>query len=231
MSKIRVLVVKTWEIFCGGLVKLLQSESGIDVVSVSNMVSPAVKAARAHKPDVVIADIQSSKDSSAELIQHIHEVVPDAHIVVLTHSTKMADFFSAVKAGATGYISKGSSYKSIVKTIVLAAEGKLIIDPPMAEIVIRGFKVLDEYRHGAQLNLLNTLSKQERAVLALMAHDATNSEIASALFITKNTVKIHVRTIMHKLHAHHRLAAMACAIEDGMQFSEDGTGAEHMQQL
>jgi len=40
-----------------------------------------------------------------------------------------------------------------------------------------------------------------------------------------------VRTIMHKLHAHHRLAAMACAIEDGMQFSEDGTGAEHMQQL
>jgi len=61
-----------------------------------------------------------------------------------------------------------------------------------------------------------------------MAHDATNSEIASALFITKNTVKIHVCNIMHKLHAPHRLAAMTCAIEDGMQFSEDGIGMEQM---
>ena len=228
MSKIRVLLVETWEIFCGGLLKLLQSESSINVVSVSNKVSQAVKATRAHKPDVVITDIQSSKGSSVELIQHIHEVMPDAHIIVLTHSTKMADFFSAVKAGATGYISKSSSYKSIVKIIAFAAEGKLIIDPPVAEIVIRGFKILDEYRHGAQLNFLNTLSKQERAVLALMAHGATNSEIGSALFITKNTVKIHVHNIMHKLHAHHRLAAMACAIEDGMQFSEDGIGMEQM---
>jgi len=61
-----------------------------------------------------------------------------------------------------------------------------------------------------------------------MTHDATNREIASALFITDNTVKIHARNIMHKLHARRRLEAMTCAIEDGMQFSEDGTGMEQM---
>jgi len=78
------------------------------------------------------------------------------------------------------------------------------------------------------LNRLNTLRKQEEVVFNLMAGALTNKDIADTLFITDNTVKIHVRNIMHKLHARHRLEATVCAIEEGLQYSVDGSGPESM---
>ena len=228
MPKIRLLLVEASEILREGLVKLLQSESNIDVVSVSNTVSQAVKAARAHKPHVVLTDIESSEGSGLKLILRIQKVVPDAHIIVFTNSRRIDDFFSAMRIQAAGYISKDNSVENLVKTIALTAEGKLVIDPPMAGVATGGLRALNGHRHEAELNHVNTLSKQEKRVLGLMADVATNREIANVLFITENTAKIHVSNIMHKLHAHHRLEATVCAIEESLQHNMDGTGPEPM---
>jgi len=228
MQKIRLLLVEASEILRGGLANLLQSEPNIDVVSVSDTLSQAVKAARAHKPDVVLTDIESSKGNATELILRIQEIVPDTHIIVFTNSRRIEDFFSAMRIQVSGYISKQNSVASLVKTIALAAEGKLIIDPPMAGIATGGLKALNGHRHEASLNHVNTLTKQEKAVLNLMADAASNEEIANALFITENTVKIHVQNIMRKLRAHHRLEATVCAIEESLQRSMDGSSREPM---
>jgi len=228
MSKIRLLLVESSEIFREGIGNLIQSKSDIDVVSVSNKVSKAVKAARAHKPHVVLTDIESSEDSGIELIRRIHEVVPDAHIIMFAHLKEKALFFSAVRAGVTGYISKDSSLESLVKTITLAAEGKVIVDLPVAKTVVMALHSLNGYRREAIPERINLLTKQERKVLALMAQDNSNQEIAEALFTTEETVKVHVHNIMHKLAARNRLEATVCALEEGLQYSVDGSRAEPM---
>lgn len=228
MPKIRLLLVDSSEIFREGLANLLQSKSNIDVVSVPSTVSQAVKAARAHKPNVVLTDVDFSEASGIELMLRIEEVVPDARIIVFTHSTKTADFFSAVKAGATGYISKDSSFESLVKTITLAAEGKLIIDLPTAKIVVAALRSLNNHKHEAKTERIALLTEQERRVIALMAQDRSNKEIAEALFTSENTVKVHVHSIMQKLSARNRLEATACAIEEGLQYSVDESRVEPM---
>ena len=226
MQRIRLLLVEASEILRQGLANLLQSESNLDIVSVSDTPSQAVKAARAHKPDVVLTDIESSKGSAIELMLRIQKVVPDTRIIVFTNSRRIEDFFSAMRIQVAGYISKENSVESLVKMIALAAEGKLIIDPPMAGIATGGLKAMNGHRHEASLNHVDLLTKQEKAVLNLMADAATNQEIANALFITENTAKIHVQNLMHKLHARHRLEATVCAIEESLQRSMDGSGSE-----
>lgn len=228
MPKIRLLLVDSSEIFREGLVKLIQSKSTIDAVSVSNKVSQAVKAARAYKPHVVLMDIESSEGSGIELIRHIHEVVPDAHIIMFTHPKAKALFFHAVRAGVTGYISKDSSLESLVKMITLAAEGKVIVDLPIAKTMVAALQSLNGHRHEAIPERINLLTKQEIKVLVLMAQDNSNKKIAEALFITEDTVKVHVQNIMHKLRAGSRLEATVCAIEEGLQYSVDGSRAEPM---
>jgi len=228
MPKIRLLLVDSSEIFREGLVNLIHSKSGIYAVSVSNKVSQAVKAARAHKPHVVLTDIESSEGSGIELILHIHEVVPDAHIIMFAHPKAKALFFHAVGAGVTSYISKDSSLESLVKTITLAAEGKVIVDLPVAKTMIAALRSLNGYRHEAIPNHINRLTAQEKKVLALMAQDNSNQEIAEVLFTTEDTVKVHVHNIMRKLVAHSRLEATVCALEEGLQYSVDGSRAEPM---
>lgn len=230
MPKIRLLLVDSSEIFREGLVNLLQFKSNIDAISVSNKASQAVKAARAHNPHVVLADIESSEGSGIELILHIHEVVPEAHIIMFAHPLKeKALFFSAVRAGVTGYISKDSSLESLVRMITLAAEGKVIVDLPIAKIVVIALKALDSHRHEAKPERISLMTEQERKVLAIISQNGyTNKGIAEALFTTENTVKVHVHNIMQKLSAHNRLEAAICGIEEGLEYSVDGSRAEPM---
>lgn len=226
MSKIRLLLVDSSEIFREGLVNLIQSQSNIDVVSVPNVVFKAVKAARTHKPHVVLTDVKSPEGNDIQLIRRIHELVPDAHIIMFAHPKERVRFFPAVMAGATGYISKDSSLESLIKTVTLAAEGKVIIDQPIARTVVGALQSLNGHRHEAKPERIDLLTKQERKVLALMARDNSNKEIAETLFTTEDTVKVHVHNIMQKLAAHSRLEAMACAVEEGVQYGIDGSRAE-----
>ena len=228
MPKIRLLLVDGSEIFREGLANLIQSKSDIDAVSVSNKASQAVKAARAHKPHVVLTDIESSEGSGIELIQHIHEVVPEAHIIMFVYPKQKTLFFSAITAGVTGYISKDTSLESLVKMITLAAEGKVIVDLPIAKTVVAALQSLNGHRHEAIPEHINLLTTHERKVLVLMAQDSSNKEIAEALFTTENTIKVHAHNIMHKLLARNRLEATVCAIEEGLQYSVDGSREKPM---
>ena len=216
MRKIDLLLVDSFELFREGLVERLQSEPNINVVSTSSAGLEAVGVAEAHKPDVVLIDIQTPDGRGIERISHIHQVVPNAAIVVLTHSVSNEDFILAVRAGARGYILKDINFENLTKTIALVAEGKLVMDPPVAKLVVDIVNYLDHQKHLAKLEYINFLSQREKDVLVLIAKDATNKEIASTLFTSENTVKVHLRNIMRKLEAHNRSELAACAIEYGL---------------
>jgi len=143
--------------------------------------------------------------------------MPKARIIVLTHSNASADLLSTMSAGAAGYILKASKYSSLLKVITLVTEGKLVIDQSMARLVADIFKFIHDHMHIIiKPEQVTSLSDQEKAILALLAKDATNKEIASSLYVTENTVKVHIRNIMRKLHAHNRLEAGIYAIQAGL---------------
>jgi len=226
LRKTKLLLVDSSQIFCEGLANLLQDEQSIDLVWMSNTGSEAVETAKREKPDVVAIDIQSCQSDNIETIKLIREILPSGRIVAFTRSRAGADFFAALVAGATGYILKDTSFKSFIKMIALAAEGNLVITPPMAENIIEILKYTDASRYEAQANGIRLLSEQEKQVLALIVENASNKGIASTLFLSENTVKVHMRNIMHKLHARNRVEARICAIEEGLLHYVDGTDAQ-----
>lgn len=220
MTKLTLLLVDSWEMFSEGLVNLLKLESEIEAVLWITTVAEAVEAATTHKPDVILLDIE---ESGVETIQRLRQIMPQVPIIIFTVSRSPTDFFSAIRAGATGYVFKKSNLKNLVKTLTLAVDGQFIIAPPMARIAIDALSCLDEHRHLAQAERIDSLTEQERVVMALMRHGATNERITSTLFISESTVKMHIRNIMRKLHARSRLEAIVCAIEQSLPNQEAET--------
>ena len=144
-------------------------------------------------------------------MQRIHKRLPQTKMVAFTHSEVSADLFSALGAGARAYISKDISLENLIKTIALVAEGEVIISPPMAAGLLDKFNSSKERKEIAKLGDDIILSKREQAVLSLVAQGFTNREISTTLYISEHTVKVHLRNIMEKLHAHTRQQAVVLA--------------------
>jgi len=195
------------EIFREGLAKLLQNEPDIDVVCTCRSALEAAESTYKHQPDVLLIDVELSESSSFELVQRIHKALPKMGIIVLTHSKADDDLISAVKAGAKAYLSKDVSLENLIKAIILVATGGVVVSPPMAERLLAELNLLEEGKDTTKLAIL--LSKREHEVLSLVARGLTNSEIATILFISKSTVKVHLRNVMEKLHTHTRQKAVA----------------------
>jgi len=167
----------------------------------------AVENANKHQPNAILIDTELPECSGIETVQRIHERLPKANVIMLTYSEVSADFLSAVKAGARAYILKDINLENLIKAIILVAEGGVVISPLMAERLLAEFNFLDEGKDAAKL--VDLLSKREQTVLSLVAQGLTNREIATTLFISEHTAKVHLRNIMGKLHAHTRQQAVA----------------------
>ena len=207
MAKVKLVLADGVEIFREGLVRLLESEPDIELVCVCSTGLEAVESAYKHQPDVIMIDLKLSDCNSIEVIQRIHERLPGTNIIVLTHSESDDDLISATRAGAKAYLSKDISTVNLIKSITLVADGKVVVSPPMATRLLQEFNFLEEGKDGAKL--ITLLSKREQVVLSLVAQGSTNREIATTLVISENTVKVHLRNIMEKLHAHTRQQAVS----------------------
>ncbi len=211
MAKLKLLLADKNEIFCEGLAKLMGREPSIEVVGVCRTGLEAAESACEHQPDVILIDTELSECSGLEAMQRIHERLPKTSIIMFTNSEVNGDLISAVKAGAKAYISKDISVENLIKTIILVADGEVIVSPPMAARMLAEFNLLEESKDATKLGDGTPLSKREQAVLALVAQGFTNREIATSLFISEHTVKVHVRNVMGKMKAHTRQQAVVLA--------------------
>ncbi len=207
MAKIRLVLADKEEIFREGLAKLLESEPHIEVVCTCRTGLEAVECVYEHQPDIILVDTDLPECSGIEVVQRIHEELPKTNIMVLSHSETDDDLISAVRAGAKAYLSKDVSIGSLINAITLVAEDGIVVSSPMAARLLQGFNFLEEGKDSAKLATL--LSKREEAVLSLVAQGCTNRKIATTLVISENTVKVHLRNIMEKLHAHTRQQAVS----------------------
>ena len=210
---IKVLVVDDHPIFRQGLISLLQQYPEFETVGQATNGEEAVAVASEVQPDVIVMDVCMPGGDGIAATTALQQTLPKVKVIIVTVSDKDEDLFAAIKAGARGYLLKSVSLRELIDSIRLVAQGEAIISPTVAGKLLDEFKQTDKEQLGKELN--GGLSLREQEVLQLVAHGASNKEIADQLFISETTVKAHLRTILQKLHARNRAEAVALAATKG----------------
>ena len=211
---IRVLICDDHALFRRGLVMVLESEAGVEVVGEAEDGDEAIRKAEELAPDVVLMDVRMPRVTGIEATRAIAAVDPSAKILMLTVSDEEDDLYDAVKAGATGYLLKEISIEEVADAIRAVVSGQSLISPSMASKLLTEFTNLARKADEKQAVPTPRLTDRELEVLKLVAQGMSNREIAGELYISENTVKNHVRNILEKLHLHSRMEAVVYAVRE-----------------
>jgi DNA-binding NarL/FixJ family response regulator len=214
--QIRVLLANDEELFREGLVRLLESQPHIEVVCRCGNGSKAVEKAKEIKPDVVLMDVNIEECDGIEATQRINESLPKTKVAMLSNSEDEKKLFSALSAGAKGYLLKNIGIDSLVKSVDLIARGEVVISSPLSEKLVDGFASVRKEIEARKAESETNLSERETEILKLVAKGATNKEIAKRLIIAENTVKVHMKNMLGKLQLRNKQQAAAYAVQQGL---------------
>ncbi len=215
MKKVKILLADKREIFREGMSMVLKSQPYFDVVHSCSSGFECVEKTRELNPDVVVLDTEIQDCNFAEAIAGIKSISPQSRIIMLTHSEKDQDLFSALKLGASAYLTKDIKIEDLVDDILRIHEGEVIVTQPLADKMLQEFATLEKMKESALAGKNYGLSNREIEVLSLVARGDTNKEIAEKLYISENTVKVHLSAILEKMHVKNRQQAAIFAVEKG----------------
>jgi two-component system response regulator NreC len=213
---IKVLIADDHTILREGLESLLSREPEISVIGKASHGEEAVELAGRLKPDVILMDIGMPILNGLKATQTIKKLYPEIKILILTQYESEYYFFSAVQAGSSGYILKGTNREELISAIFTAYEGDLYFSPSLTRTLLKGCA------SGETLaSMQRTLSPRELEVLKLLADGKSNQEIADQLFVSVKTVQTHRYHIMEKLNLHNRTELIKYAIREGILILEN----------
>ena len=205
-SAIKVLIVEDHPIVREGVTAVLERERDIDVMGAAGTIDDGLRLAATLHPDVILLDL---KLPDAATVDGVASFAGERRsIVVFTAYDGDDDVFRAIRAGARGYLLKGSPAAEIAQAIRQVHAGESYLSPRIAAKLVKGVT-----QPGGRTGLLST---RERGVLRLVAAGLSNRQIAAALAISERTVKFHVTALFNKLGAENRAQAVALAAERGL---------------
>ena len=216
MKLIRILIVDDHTLFRSGIKLALQRHEGLEVVGEAGDGLEGIKRAKQLKPDVVLLDLHMPGIGGLEALRVLVEDVPETQVVMLTVSEDAEDLLETLRAGARGYLLKNIDTEFFLESIQRAARGESVMSPQIAH------KLADSLRAppkgGASASAVNPgkLSPREREIIVMLAHGASNKEIARVLSLSESTIKIHVQGILRKLNIAKRVQAAVYAVEHGL---------------
>lgn len=212
MNPIRVVVADDHPIVRAGIVGLLGTAAGIEVVGEASNGAEAVELARAEHPDLVLMDLRMPGVDGAAATAAIVAEVPGTRVLVLTTYETDEHILSAIEAGAGGYLLKAAPQEEILAGVRAVAGGETVLAPSIAA------KLVARVRAGAVEadDAGPSLSPRELEVLQLVAAGRSNPEIARELFIGEATVKTHLLHVFEKLEVNDRTRAVTRAMELGL---------------
>lgn len=216
MKPIRILIVDDHTLLRSGIKLALQRHEGFEVVGEAGDGLEGIKRAKQLKPDVVLLDLHMPGTSGLEALRVLVEDVPETQVVMLTVSEDAEDLLETLRAGARGYLLKNIDTDFLLESIRRAAHGESVMSPQMAH------KLADSLRappkESAAVVDVNPgkLSPREREIIVMLAHGASNKEIARVLNLSESTIKIHVQGILRKLNIAKRVQAAVYAVAHGL---------------
>jgi two-component system NarL family response regulator len=202
-AKIRVLIADDHPMVRDGIKANLKPHGDITVVAEANDGVEAITLIKEHLPDVVLLDLRMPRMDGFEVIAEVNISKLPIKVIIMTTFETEADVCRSIKAGARGYLLKDSSQEEILDAIRRVNAGETYLPARIVQ------KVAEGMRNPA-------LSPREREVLDWVAAGKSNKEIGAQLLITEGTVKTHVKSLLEKLGAAGRTAAVRQAVHRGL---------------
>jgi len=202
-KRIRVFSVDDHPLMHEGIAALINNQADMTLVSEASDGKSALAAFREHEPDVTLMDLRLPDMSGIEAMSAILKEFPKARVIILTMFEGDVEIQRALKAGARGYMLKTMPPGELVRVIRRIHAGKKYIPPEVAANLAEHFSN-------------DALTARETQVLGQIAEGNRNRDIAERLFISEETVKVHIKHIMDKLGASDRTQAVAIAIRRGI---------------
>jgi len=215
----RIVIADDHALFRDGVASLVAAW-GHEVVGLAGSEDEAVAVAGRVEPDLVLMDVRMPGGSGLAATARIKAARPSTAIVILTVSEDEDDLFEAIKSGAQGYLLKNLEAAQFRSMLDAVGRGEAAITPATAARIIDEF--LRRERLAANPDAVrrssgpDRLTERELDVLGLVTRGLRNKEIATALAISENTIKFHLKNILEKLHAGSRAELAARAVGEGL---------------
>jgi two-component system response regulator DevR len=214
MSVQRIFLVDDHEVVRLGLKALLEHHPQFEVVGEAGTAKDAIEQVSKILPDVVLMDIRLPGASGIDACEEITHNFPDTRVIMLTSYAEDDMLFSAIRAGASGYVLKQIGGEDLIRALEAVGRGDSLLDPAVTQ------RVFQEVRRAVkeeEASAFANLSQQEKHVLILVSEGKTNREIAKALFLGEGTVRNYVSSILSKLGVSNRAEAAAYAVEHSLK--------------
>jgi DNA-binding NarL/FixJ family response regulator len=215
MDVLRVLIADDHPLFRHGIAMLLQATTAYEVVGEATSGEEAVALAEQLQPDVILMDIRMPGITGIEATRRILHTSPHIRILMVTMSEDDASVFTAMRAGARGYVLKDAQKDDMLRAIRAVGRGEAIFSPVVASRLIDFFAAA---RPAVPPLAFPELTEREREILDLIAQGHTNPEIAARLILSPNTVRNYVSNIFSKLQVVDRAQAIIRAREAGLGY-------------
>jgi len=203
-NAISVLIADDHPVIREGLMRIFKSQKDIEVVAEATNGEEALELCNRHSPDILLLDLRMPKKDGLQVITELAaRRSSKTRIVVMTTYESEEDIRRALKAGAKGYLVKGTDPQQIWESVRKVAAGESLFPATIASKL-------------AESMARPELSKRERQVLECIANGRSNKEIGQMLYISEHTVKTHVRSVLMKLDAIGRTEAIAVGIKRGL---------------
>ena len=213
MEPLRILIADDHPLFRNGMSTLLKAASDMEVVGVATNGDEAIALAASLQPDVILMDIRMPGVSGIEATRQIVATSPHIRVLVVTMFEDDHSVFTALRAGARGYVLKDADEDEILRSIRAVGGGQAIFSPSIAQRLIDFFAAP---RPGLRAPLFPELTDREREILDLIAQGYNNPDIARRLTLSLKTVANHVSNIFSKLQVADRAQAIIRAREAGL---------------
>ena len=217
MDTIRLLIADDHALFREGLRALFSALPDIEVVGEAADGATAITQVDSSQPDVVLMDINMPGINGIEATRRILSTHPNLGVIMVTMLEDDASVFSAMRAGARGYVLKGAHHDEILQAIRTVATGQAVFGPGIATRMMNFFQGLNTApQKGGSATIFPELTEREREVLTLIAQGVSNKEIAERLVISAKTVSNHITNIFSKLQVADRAQAIIRARDAGL---------------
>ncbi len=221
-ARVRVLVVEDQTRILKNQLKLLEGNPELEIVGTALSGEAALEEVGKLAPDVLLLDLGLPRMDGIAVTRAVKSSHPKIEILIFTIFDEEDKVLEAVKAGASGYLLKGTPADKIVEAIKEVAGGGTVIQPSLARRLLRHFRADDTAAPpaappaAAEEPQLRPLSEREKEILQLIAKGASNSEAAKMLNVSKATVRTHLEHIYRKLEVTNRVEAVTEGIRKGL---------------